>query len=101
MNGYISMGTEPNTTSPIIPGTPKIVSAYGLSFQNNPHYWMERVRHTNGCISSPDIEKVNSFLAYWTNETFNGTRFMVAEWERIVDYYMYYKVIHLRLYYFF
>ena len=95
MNGYISMGTEPNTTSPIIPGTPKIVSAYGLSFQHNSYYWMERVRYTNGCISSPEIEKVNSFLAYWSNGPFSGTRFMVAEWVHIVDYYINYKVIRL------
>ena len=86
------MGTEPNTTSPIIPGTPKIVSAYGLS---HSYYWMEGDRYTNGCISSPEIEKVNSFLAYWSNETFIGTRFMVAEWTHIVDYYWQYKVIRL------
>ena len=70
------MGTEPSTTSPIIPGTPKIVSAYGFSF------WEDR--YTNGCISSPEIEKVNSFLAYWSNGTFGGTRYMVAEWRNLI-----------------
>ena len=82
-HGYISMGTEPNTTSPSIPGTLNIVSPYGVY----EPYKEVRVRYTNGSVtSSLQVDWVSSFIKYRTKDSFSGIQMILVEWERIDVY---------------
>ena len=84
-HGYISMGTEPNTTSPSIPGTLNIVCPYGVY---DP-YKEVRVRYTNGSVtSSLQVDWVSSFIKYRTKDSFSGIQMVLVEWELSEEYFV-------------
>ena len=83
-HGYISMGTEPNTTSPTIPGTLNIVSPYGVYEPYKEVY----VRYTNGSVtSSLQVDWVSSFIKYRTKESFSGIQMILVEWKRSATFF--------------
>ena len=78
------MGERVSTSSPEIPGTRPIVAPYAANI--NPEI-SGTVRYTEfTSTDSTQMSRVSSFIQGQADNSFYGTRMMVAEWDGVAEY---------------
>ena len=83
-NGYISMGERISASSPEIPGTSPIVAPYAADINPNIAGTVRYTQFTTTDYSQ--MSRVSSFIRDQTDNSFYGTRMMVAEWDGVARY---------------
>ena len=78
------MGERISTSSPEIPGTRPIVAPYAANIDPSLAGTVQYTQFTS--TDYIQMSRVSSFIRNQTDNSFYGTRMMVAEWDGVAKY---------------